>query len=164
MNENQAVELGRHTLLWVGPRHHHAAVEKSPGRSELQAPRFRKNLQRSRERDMFFLVTLPCAVRGERGSPEGEAAMAPALPGRDGTTSEGPWPAACPLPPGEGPRREHEARRGRWARTRAVPGRCTPPPCILPGRRPGTWAGRPASRLPVRCGKGKRVTRGSVQA
>lgn len=78
MNENQAVELGRHTPLWVGPRHHHAAVEKSPGRSELQAPRLRKNLQRSRERDMSFLVTLPCAV-----SPEGEAATAPARPGWD---------------------------------------------------------------------------------
>lgn len=32
---------------------------------------------------MFFLVTLPCAVRGERGSPEGEAATAPARPGWD---------------------------------------------------------------------------------
>lgn len=62
----------------LGPRHHHAAVEKSPGRSELQAPRLRKNLQRSRERDMYFLVTLPCAV-----SPEGEAATAPAQPGWD---------------------------------------------------------------------------------
>lgn len=50
---------------WDGKPHsglglrHHAALGKSPGHSKLQAPRLRKDLQKSQEFDVFFLVTLP---------------------------------------------------------------------------------------------------------